>query len=63
MERIKRGINKLDHVTFIYANGNVAITDFSNTVKSKADANLVRAYELKRRKQHEFTCTRKDRWY
>ncbi|VDG24224.1 hypothetical protein [Lactiplantibacillus mudanjiangensis] len=52
MERIQRGINKLDHATFIYANGNVAITDFINTVKNQADANLVYAYELKRRKQH-----------
>lgn len=52
MERIRRGINKLDVPIFIYANGSVETMAFNNTLKNQADANLVRAYELKRRKQH-----------
>lgn len=52
MERIQRGINKLDHAICIYANGNVESIAFSNTVKEQTDINLIHAYELKRRKQH-----------
>lgn len=35
------------------ANGNVEVMVFSNTVKKQTDINLIRAYELKRRKQHD----------
>lgn len=52
MERIQRGINKLDHAICIYGNEDVVELVSNNTVKNQADINLIRAYELKRRKQH-----------
>ncbi len=53
MERIQRGINKLDRAICIYANNNVVAMAFRHTIKSQADINLIRAYELRRRKKHE----------